>query len=229
MSHRRFITAGLIACATSLLCTLPTLSWAAPGEKIILVVGDSLSAEYGIARNQGWVARLQKTLDEKAPGHKLVNASISGDTTSGGLSRLPSTLQAHQPTYVIIELGGNDALRGLALSMTQSNLMRMIEMSQAKGAKVLLAGMQIPPNYGQEYAQTFRNLFPSVASQTHAVLIPFFLEGVAQSMELFQPDGIHPNEQAQPIIANTVWKYLEPMLNASQATKSDTSSRPSQP
>ena len=192
-------------------------------------MGDSLSAEYGIARDQGWVARLQKTLDAKAPGHKLVNASISGDTTSGGLSRLPAALEKHQPTYVIIELGGNDALRGLPLTMTQSNLTRMTEISQAKGAKVLLAGMQIPPNYGQEYAQTFRNLFPNVARQTNAGLIPFFLEGVAQRMELFQPDGIHPNEQAQPIIADTVWKYLEPMLNAPHAFKSAASLRPSQP
>ncbi len=229
MLRRRFITAGLIACTTSLLCTIPALSLARSEEKTILVVGDSLSAEYGIARDQGWVARLQKTLDAKAPGHKLVNASISGDTTSGGLSRLPAALEKHQPTYVIIELGGNDALRGLPLSMTQSNLTRMTEMSQAKGAKVLLAGMQIPPNYGQEYAQMFRNLFPNVARQTNAGLIPFFLEGVAQSMDLFQPDGIHPNEQAQPIIADTVWTYLEPMLNTPRVPKSAAYPRPSQP
>jgi len=226
MLRRRFITAGMIACTTSLLCTVPTQ--AMPGEKTILVVGDSLSAEYGIARNQGWVARLQKTLDEKAPGHKLVNASISGDTTSGGMSRLPAALEQHQPAYVIIELGGNDALRGLPLTMTQSNLTRMTEMAQAKGAKVLLAGMQIPPNYGKEYAEAFRSLFPTVASQTNSDLIPFFLEGVAQSMDLFQSDGIHPNEQAQPIMAATVWKHLEPMLNTTQASKS-ISSRPSQP
>ena len=190
-----------------------------PAEKIILVLGDSLSAEYGIGRGLGWVTGLQKTLDEKAPGHKLVNASISGDTTSGGLSRLPAALEKHQPDYVIIELGGNDALRGLPLTMTQSNLKRMTEMAQAKGAKVLLAGMQIPPNYGREYAQAFKSLYPSVANETGAVLIPFFLEGVAQSMDLFQPDGIHPNEQAQPIMANTVWKYLEPMIKSPQASR----------
>ena len=190
-----------------------------PAEKIILVLGDSLSAEYGIGKGLGWVTGLQKTLDEKAPGHKLVNASISGDTTSGGLSRLPAALEKHQPDYVIIELGGNDALRGLPLTMTQSNLKRMTEMAQAKGAKVLLAGMQIPPNYGREYAQAFKSLYPSVANETGAVLIPFFLEGVAQSMDLFQPDGIHPNEQAQPIMANTVWKYLEPMIKSPQASR----------
>ncbi len=183
------------------------------------MLGDSLSAEYGIGRGLGWVTGLQKTLDEKAPGHKLVNASISGDTTSGGLSRLPAALEKHQPDYVIIELGGNDALRGLPLTMTQSNLKRMTEMAQAKGAKVLLAGMQIPPNYGREYAQAFKSLYPSVANETGAVLIPFFLEGVAQSMDLFQPDGIHPNEQAQPIMANTVWKYLEPMIKSPQASR----------
>ena len=192
-------------------------------------MGDSLSAEYGIARDQGWVARLQKTLDAKAPGHKLVNASISGDTTSGGLSRLPAALEKHQPTYVIIELGGNDGLRGLPLAMTKSNLSRMTEMAQTKGAKVLLAGMQIPPNYGQEYAQAFQSLYPSIASETGAGLIPFFLEGVAQTMDLFQPDGIHPNEQAQPIMANTVWKYLAPMLNTSKASRQASQTRPSQP
>ena len=193
------------------------------------MVGDSLSAEYGIARNQGWVARLQKTLDEQAPGHKLVNASISGDTTSGGLSRLPAALEKHQPAYVIIELGGNDALRGLPLAMTKSNLSRMTEMAQTKGAKVLLAGMQIPPNYGQEYAQAFQSLYPSIASETGAGLIPFFLEGVAESMDLFQPDGIHPNEQAQPIMANTAWKYLAPMLNTSKSSRQASQTRPSQP
>ena len=229
MLRRRFITTGLIACTTSLLCTIPALSLARSEEKTILVVGDSLSAEYGIARDQGWVARLQKTLDAKAPGHKLVNASISGDTTSGGLSRLPAALEKHQPTYVIIELGGNDGLRGLPLAMTKSNLSRMTEMAQTKGAKVLLAGMQIPPNYGQEYAQAFQSLYPSIASETGAGLIPFFLEGVAQTMDLFQPDGIHPNEQAQPIMANTVWKYLAPMLNTSKASRQASQTRPSQP
>ena len=193
------------------------MTQASPSTKTILVLGDSLSAEYGIGRDKGWVARLQKTLDEKAPGHNLVNASISGDTTSGGLSRLPGTLEKHQPDYVIIELGGNDALRGLPLAMTQSNLKRMTEMAQAKGAKVLLAGMQIPPNYGRDYAQAFMSLYPSVAIEAGAGLIPFFLEGVAQRMDLFQQDGIHPNEQAQPIMADTVWKYLEPIIRSPQA------------
>jgi acyl-CoA thioesterase-1 len=194
------------------LSSLPTTSIASASNKTVLVVGDSLSAEYGIARQQGWVALLQKTLEEKAPGTKVVNASISGDTTSGGLSRLPALLEKHQPAYVIIELGGNDALRGLPLSMTQSNLTRMTQMAQSIGAKVLLAGMQIPPNYGKEYSQAFQAIYPSVASQLGANLIPFFLEGVAQNMDLFQQDGIHPNEQAQPIMARTVWKYLEPLI-----------------
>jgi len=161
----------------------------------------------------------KKKLDQNAPDHKLINASISGDTTSGGLSRLAAVLEQHQPAYVIIELGGNDALRGLPLNMTQSNLMRMTQMAQNRGAKVLLAGMQIPPNYGQEYAQSFRSIFPNVATQTGAGLIPFFLEGIAQSMDMFQPDGIHPNEQAQPIMADTVWKYLQPMIAMPQASK----------
>lgn len=216
--RRVFITACLVSGATSLY-SFPTHTSASPSSNTILVVGDSLSAEYGLARRQGWVSLLQKTLDEKAPGTTLVNASISGDTTSGGLSRLPALLEKHQPAYVIIELGGNDALRGLPLSMTQSNLTRMTQMAQSTGAKVLLAGMQIPPNYGKDYSQAFQALYPTVASQQGAHLIPFFLEGVAQNMALFQQDGIHPNEQAQPILVQNVWKHLEPLMQSPQVSK----------
>lgn len=178
------------------------------------MVGDSLSAEYGIARNKGWVALLQDTLDQQQPGYRLVNASISGDTTSGGLSRLAFLLQKHQPRVVILELGGNDALRGLALTMTESNLKKMTQMAQAAGARVILAGMQIPPNYGKDYTEAFRDLYPKAAQETGASLIPFFLKGVAENKDLFQQDGIHPNEEAQPIIARTVWESLRPILQS---------------
>jgi len=208
-----------VACATPLLSAHHQQVWASSNKTTILVIGDSLSAEYGLARQTGWVALLQKLLDARAPGHQLVNASISGDTTSGGLSRFAAALEKHQPALVILELGGNDALRGLPLAMTQSNLTRMTQMAQSKGAKVLLAGMQIPPNYGKDYALAFQALYPNVASQTGAGLIPFFLEGVADNMALFQADGIHPNELAQPIMAAHVWKYLEPMIQSAPISK----------
>lgn len=197
---------------------MTTQALANPRKQSVLVVGDSLSAEYGIARQQGWVALLQKGLDERSSGFQLINASISGDTTSGGLSRLPALLEKHQPAIVIIELGGNDALRGLPLNMTKSNLTRMTQMAQSSGAKVLLAGMQIPPNYGKEYSQAFQALYPQVANELGAQLIPFFLEGIAQNIQLFQQDGIHPNEQAQPILASNVWKHLEPLILSPQAS-----------
>ena len=197
---------------------MTTQALANPRKQSVLVVGDSLSAEYGIARQQGWVALLQKGLDERSSGFQLINASISGDTTSGGLSRLPALLEKHQPAIVIIELGGNDALRGLPLNMTKSNLTRMTQMAQSSGAKVLLAGMQIPPNYGKEYSQAFQAIYPQVANELGAQLIPFFLEGIAQNIQLFQQDGIHPNEQDQPILASNVWKHLEPLILSPQAS-----------
>lgn len=203
-----------MACASPLVLAQPVQRKPSGDEHAILVVGDSLSAEYGIARNKGWVALLQGTVDQQRPGYRLVNASISGDTTSGGLSRLAALLQKHQPRVVILELGGNDALRGLALSMTESNLKKMSQMAHAAGARVILAGMQIPPNYGKDYTEAFRNLYPKVAQETGAGLIPFFLKGVAENRDLFQQDGIHPNEDAQPIIAGTVWESLEPILKS---------------
>ena len=156
----------------------------------ILVVGDSLSAEYGIRRGSGWVALLEQKLAQEKLGAAVVNASISGDTTSGGRSRLPALLKRHQPTHVVIELGGNDALRGLPLKMTQDNLTRMVSDAQAAGAKVLIVGMQMPPNYGRAYAEDFNALFPRVAQAKKAQLVPFLLKGVAdvpQAAQLFQP------------------------------------------
>ena len=181
----------------------------------ILVVGDSLSAEYGLQRGTGWVALLDKRLvQEKIPAH-VINASISGDTTSGGRSRLAALLKQHRPTLVVLELGGNDALRGLPLAMTQANLAEMARMAKAAGARVLIVGMQVPPNYGRKYSDDFAALFASVAKRENAALVPFLLKGVAdvpQSESLFQPDRIHPREAAHVTMLANVWPVLKPLL-----------------
>jgi len=181
----------------------------------VLVVGDSLSAEYGLKRGSGWVALLQERLSNERPGARVVNASISGDTTSGGRSRLPALLAQHRPNIVVIELGGNDAQRGLALSMTEDNLRSMAQASRKTGAKVLLLGMQMPPNYGAQYSAKFTALYKQVANQSQSALVPFFLKGVADRpdpTELFQSDRIHPNEQAQARMLDNVWPELKKLL-----------------
>jgi acyl-CoA thioesterase-1 len=181
----------------------------------LLVVGDSLSAEYGLERGSGWVALLQQRLAREKVAIEVVNASISGDTTSGGRSRLPALLAQHKPGIVIVELGGNDALRGLPLNMTHANLLAMVQAAKAAGARVLVLGMQLPPNYGQKYAQDFANLFTSVAKAEGAALLPFFLAGVADGPDadkMFQADRIHPNAQAQPRMLDNVWPALKPLL-----------------
>jgi acyl-CoA thioesterase I len=204
-----------------LICTalllLPSL-WAQaadPARADVLVVGDSLSAEYGLRRGSGWVNLLQQRLNE-APGKPMVvNASISGDTTSGGRSRLPALLRQHRPRVVIIELGGNDALRGLPLTMTEDNLRTMAQTARQAGAKTLLLGMQMPPNYGAKYSADFSAIYARVARETRSALVPFFLQGVADRhdpTELFQPDRIHPSEQAQPRMLDNVWPELKKLL-----------------
>jgi acyl-CoA thioesterase-1 len=194
---------------------LAAFAQAAPARTVLLVVGDSLSAEYGLQRGQGWVALLQQRLTENRMAVKVVNASISGDTTSGGRSRLPGLLRQHRPTHVILELGGNDALRGLPLDMTRDNLAAMARASSEAGAKVLLAGMQVPPNYGRKYSEAFASLFAEVAQAAGAALVPFMLKGVAdvpESEKLFQADRIHPAPAAHPIILNNIWPVLKPLL-----------------
>lgn len=181
----------------------------------ILVLGDSLSAEYGLPRGRGWVALLEQKLAQSHPGTTLVNASISGETTSGGRSRLPALLRQHTPTLVVIELGGNDALRGLSLAMTRDNLMFMASAARQSGAQVLLLGMQMPPNYGAELTRQFAALYPSVAKATGAALVPFFLKGVGDDPDptrWFQADRIHPNEAAQPRMLANVWPELQKQL-----------------
>ena len=181
----------------------------------ILVLGDSLSAEYGLTRGEGWVALLENKLRTAKINASVTNASISGETTSGGRSRLPLLLQKHRPSIVIIELGGNDALRGLPLSGTLENLRAMTRTAQASGAKVLIMGMQMPPNYGQKYAQDFEQLFSQVAQQYQTALVPMFLKNVADAHNptaLFQADRIHPTAQAQPLMLANVWPTLRPLL-----------------
>ncbi|MFO1296521.1 MAG: arylesterase [Rubrivivax sp.] len=183
--------------------------------KTIVVVGDSLSAEYGIARGQGWVALLEKRLADERIGYRVVNASVSGGTTSGGRSRLPALLRQHRPQVVVLELGGNDALRGLPLSMTEANLAEMARQSKAAGARVLVAGMAVPPNYGRSYGEQFMALFAKVARAEGTALVPFILAGVADAADaeaMFQPDRIHPRAEAHPRILGNVWPALKPLL-----------------
>jgi len=181
-----------------------------PIKPTLLITGDSLSAEYGIARGSGWVALLTSRLQKEGSNWEVMNASISGETTSGGLTRLPKLLSQKKPKLVIIELGANDALRGLPLAETERNIRTMVELSKKSGAEVLLLGMRIPPNYGQEYTQQFAQLFVRIAKNQQVALLPFFLEGVAQRNELFQADRIHPNEAAQSIMFQNVWTALAP-------------------
>lgn len=178
-------------------------------------MGDSLSAEYGLARGKGWVALLEKKLLADNYTAKVVNASISGDTTSGGRSRLPALLAQHKPTHVIIELGANDALRGLPTNMTSNNLVTMTDAAQKAGAKVLLLGMQLPPNFGGDYGKQFASMFEKVALSKKTGLVPFFLKDVADTadpVKLFQADRIHPKAEAHPIMLNNVWPELKKLL-----------------
>jgi acyl-CoA thioesterase I len=179
------------------------------------VVGDSLSAEYGLKRGTGWVALLEQRLAREKIAAKVVNASISGDTTSGGRSRLPALLQQHRPTHVVIELGGNDALRGLPLAMTDDNLSQMVDLSRKAGARVLLVGMQVPPNYGSDYTRRFSDLYEKVAKRHQAALVPFLLQGIADApdaLQWFQSDRIHPKAEAHPRMLDNVWPELKKIL-----------------
>lgn len=213
--HKRsFYRKNLSGLATVLLFTATTLisTTAYSASKTVLVLGDSLSAEYGIARGTGWVALLEKRLQEKKIDASVINASISGETSSGGKTRLEALLSKYHPTIVIIELGANDALRGLALTASENNFREMVRISQSAKAKVVLIGMQIPPNYGREYTEHFFAMYARVAKDTRSVLVPFLLEGVATKPELFQPDRLHLLAEAHPAILNNVWPYLQNLL-----------------
>ena len=218
MYRRHFIAAAVSAVATGISATAGAAVLAKPA-RTILVVGDSLSAEYGLKRGTGWVALLEQRLKDNKLAATVVNASISGDTSSGGRARLAALLAQHRPTHVIIELGGNDALRGLPLQLTEDNLTFMTQAAQKAGARVVLVGMQVPPNYGRDYGARFAALFADVARANKAALVPFLLEGVANasgsagsSTRLFQADRIHPKEEAHPIMLANVWPELKKLL-----------------
>jgi acyl-CoA thioesterase-1 len=193
-----------------LLSLCATLAYSA--SKTILVLGDSLSAEYGLPRGTGWVPLLEKRLKAEKIEAVIVNASISGETTSGGKARVQELLTRHHPSIVVIELGANDALRGLQLTATEANLRSVIKSAQKAKARVLLVGMQIPPNYGGDYTKRFTGIYPRLAQDAKVPLVPFLLERVADKPQLFQPDRIHPTAEAQPLMLDTVWPHLKPLL-----------------
>jgi len=185
---------------------------AAAAPRTLLVFGDSLSAGYGLAPGQGWVALLEKRLRTQGYEYRVVNASVSGETTGGGLERLPRALQLHKPDVVVIELGANDGLRGLPVASARNNLLEMAALAQDAGAQTLLLGMRMPPNYGPRYTADFARMFAEVANRSHMALVPFFLEGVALKANAIQADGLHPNASAQPALLGVVWPHLEPLL-----------------
>jgi len=201
-----------------LLLALLGLSLVLPGpaaadeRPVILVLGDSLSAGYGLRPAEGWVSLLERRLDAQGYEHRVVNASVSGETTVGGLERLPRALKLHRPAVVIVELGGNDGLRGLPVAELEANLASMVEQSRKAGARVVLTGIRIPTNYGPRYTDEFFAVYARLADRYGLGLVPFFLEGVALREEMFQDDGIHPGPEAQPVLLDNVWPVLEPLL-----------------
>lgn len=205
----RFINAWALGICWVLVAVQGT---AAAQNRTILVLGDSLSAAYGIKPEQGWVALLQKRLLAQGYGYRVTNASVSGETSSGGLGRLPRALELHKPSIVIIELGGNDGLRGLPVSTTRQNLAEMIGLAREAGAKVLLVGVRMPPNYGPRYTGEFARTFTEISERHGIALVPFFLEKVALDSALMQEDGLHPTARAQPILLDTIWPRLLPLL-----------------
>jgi acyl-CoA thioesterase I len=184
----------------------------AASDRTVLVLGDSLSAGYGLKPAQGWVALLEKRLQAQGYEYRVVNASISGETSGGGLQRLPRALETHKPAVVIVELGANDGLRGLPLAVTRDNLTRIVASARQAGAKVLLVGMQLPPNYGQRYTNDFMRMYREIATATNVALVPFLLQSVALKADLMQQDGLHPTAQAQPALLETLWPHLAPLL-----------------
>lgn len=192
---------------------LMVMAGPAPAKQTLLVMGDSLSAAYNLPPEQGWVALTAARMKTSNPDWRVVNASISGETTAGGLSRLPSALKQHRPALVIIELGGNDGLRGLPLAQTRSNLQKMIQLSRKHGARVLLIGIQMPPNYGPVYTKGFSAIYADLARQEKISLLPFLLQPIAHDRSYFLPDQLHPNAKGQVKIRDHVWPVLEPLLN----------------
>jgi acyl-CoA thioesterase I len=201
--------------------TLPFTAHAAnPPEQtkpVIVVLGDSVSAEYGLPRDTGWVALMRQRLIEQRLDYSVANASISGDTTSSGRARLPALMERLKPAIVVVELGGNDALRGVPLSTTEDNLRTIIEQAQQGRAKVVLVGMYVPPNYGPDYTQKFHGMYVDLSRQFHLPLVPFLLAGIADNPAMFQADQIHPIQQAQPVLLENVWPVIKPLLRTSSS------------
>lgn len=197
-----------------LLLCLPLAAWSAP---TILVYGDSLSAAYGIPVDRGWAHLLQQRLAKHGFPHNVANASISGETSSGGLARIEQALREHRPQLLILELGANDGLRGLPLEQMRDNLAAIIETCQRQRVQVVLAGMRLPPNYGPRYASAFADSYAALAQRYRLALLPFFLEGIAGRRHLLQEDGLHPTAEAQPILLDNVWQALLPLLQGHQA------------
>jgi acyl-CoA thioesterase I len=185
---------------------------AVASDRTILVFGDSLSAAYGIRAEQGWVALLAQRLEAQGYGYEVINASVSGETSGGGLQRLPRALELHHPVLVILELGANDGLRGLPIAAAKDNLAKMVQLAQGAGAHVLLVGIRIPPNYGPRYTSEFADLYPAIAKQYRLPLVPFLLEKVALDPTLMQDDGLHPNARGEPLVLDTLWQGLDPLL-----------------
>jgi acyl-CoA thioesterase-1 len=194
--------------------TLVPAAVLAAAEPVILLVGDSIGAGYGVPLDRAWAALLQARLKAEGLPQRLVNASISGDTSRGGLARLPEALKRHRPSILIIELGGNDGLRGISPQEMKSNLGRMIGLARAAGARVLLVGMRLPPNYGLAFTERFERVYHELAKERGVPLVPFLLEGVATDRALMQADGIHPNAAGQPRVLDNLWPYLDPLLRA---------------
>lgn len=209
----RILIVFVISLMTQLIMPSSVFAESAGATKTIMVFGDSLSAAYGIPREQGWVSLMEKRIQSQNLPYRVVNASVSGETTSGGLSRLPAHIKQHKPDIVILELGANDGLRGLSVVDMQRNLDKMVEASREAKAKVLLLGMMLPPNYGHRYAHDFKASFTQLALKLNLPFVPFFLEGVAAHPEFILEDGLHPNVTGQPRILDNVWKELAPMLN----------------
>ena len=201
-----------LACLVLCLCSALFAPAARPESPTILVLGDSLSAAYGMRLEQGWVALLQGRLKSQGYGHRVVNASASGETTGGALARLPRALERHRPAIVILELGGNDGLRGLPIAEVRANFESLIRRSREAGARVMLIGMRIPPNYGPAYTRSFHELYGELARQHRLPLVPFFLDGIALDDSLMLEDGLHPNAAAQPRLLDHVWPQLKSLL-----------------
>ena len=199
-------------CIFCLSCSIYFSSWAADENLTLLVYGDSLSASYGIEQEQGWVNLLKSKLRSEKLPIDVVNGSVSGETTTGGLARLPAMLDSYQPELLILELGGNDGLRGLPLDLMRENLASMIDLAKASGAEVILTGIQIPPNYGPRYTAPFFEIYSALAKQKLLPLVPFLIDGIPQQPELMQNDGIHPRAEAQSMILDNVWPILKPQL-----------------